>query len=167
MSPAPDGLHQGTRTQHTSSTLPMSSAATRSMISSLSCVLASVWPLLRLIEVSRRPQERWAWMERSNPRAGSNTERPVSWLLSAAIETEQGAAPADQFSISVDSSQCPVWKRPRRSSWSESAGQRPQPIFQPEPGVRAGNQRLGRSVAPEISLPGDCPCWLLAVNVRE
>jgi hypothetical protein len=31
----------GTRTQHTSSALPISSAATRAMISSLSCVSAS------------------------------------------------------------------------------------------------------------------------------
>src|SRR5215470_9129837 len=32
----------GTRTQHTSSALPISSAATRAMISSLSCVCASI-----------------------------------------------------------------------------------------------------------------------------
>ena len=38
----PGRSSHGTRTQHTSSALPISSAATRAMISSLSCVFVSI-----------------------------------------------------------------------------------------------------------------------------
>jgi hypothetical protein len=47
----PGWSSSGTRTQHTSSALPISHAATRSMISSSSCVLDSFWPP----DLDRRP----------------------------------------------------------------------------------------------------------------
>ncbi len=46
----------GTRTQHVSSALPTSSAAARSMISSLSSVLVSTWPP-QIVGEGRRPRE--------------------------------------------------------------------------------------------------------------
>jgi hypothetical protein len=40
-----------------------------------------------IIGEGRRPQEPWACMEKSNPRARSDTERPVSWLPAPGLET--------------------------------------------------------------------------------
>ena len=73
---------RGIRTQHTSSALPISSAATRSMISSLSCVSASIFACLTSTEPEggRCPQEPQGHMEESDPRARSDTEAPKDRL---------------------------------------------------------------------------------------
>src|SRR5215469_11134672 len=43
--------------------------------------------LLRIIAEGRRPRERWAGVKESDPRARSDTERPVSWLPAPGLET--------------------------------------------------------------------------------
>jgi hypothetical protein len=69
----------GTRTQATSSALPMSNAATRSMISSRSCVSSSITGPPARATHDGRPQELQGTGE-SNPRARSNTEGPMTQL---------------------------------------------------------------------------------------
>ena len=84
----------GTRTQHASSALPLSSAATGSMISSLSCVFASIGPAsLGIIGEGRRRQEPWARAKKSNPRARGDAERPVSWLPAPGLGTTSTIKP--------------------------------------------------------------------------
>jgi hypothetical protein len=98
LQPLPRMVLAGTRTQHISSALPISSAATRSMIRSSSCVLISTLPP-PAVGSGHCPQESWAQLEKSNPRARSNTERPVNRLPAPGLETiskiKQSSASAD------------------------------------------------------------------------
>src|SRR6516225_9182365 len=55
------------------------------MICSSSCVLVSIWPPHG--RGGRCPQEPRAQLEKSNPRARSNTERPVKRLPASGLET--------------------------------------------------------------------------------
>jgi hypothetical protein len=75
--PGVSGL--GTRTQATSSALPMSNAATRSMMSSRSWVSSSIAVLPAPAHHGGRPQELQGTGE-SNPRARSDTEGPTAQL---------------------------------------------------------------------------------------
>jgi hypothetical protein len=65
--------------------LPMSSAATRSMISSLSCVVVSISASSR-DRGGRCPQEPGAQVEKSNPRDQRHTERPAKRLPAPGLE---------------------------------------------------------------------------------
>src|SRR6516165_12703832 len=78
----PSRSSSGTRTQHTSSALPISSAATRAMISSLSCVFVSILACLAVTgtEGGCCPREPSGQLEESDPRAQGDTEGPKGWL---------------------------------------------------------------------------------------
>jgi hypothetical protein len=89
-------------------------------------------------------------MEKSDPRARSDTERPVSWLPAPGLETTS--------TIKVVG----------------VSGRRPPPIFRPEPASAQGYQWLGRlrlgfpeqrlcrsSPAACLMIDRDCP-WITA-----
>jgi hypothetical protein len=99
--------------------------------------------LLRIIGEGRRPQERWAWVKKSDPRARSDTERPVSWLPAPGLET---------------TSTIKLGRRQRTAATTN---------FPTRTGVHAGHQGLGRSVVQEPAYQERRSCWPPALSVRE
>jgi len=112
----PGRSSSGTRAQHTSSALPISSAATRAMISSLSCVSVSILTCLAVIgtEGGHCPREPQGHMEESDPRAQGDTEEPIA------------------------GSRHPAENRPRRSWRNRRQQAAATPDFPPRTGVTAG-----------------------------
>src|SRR5207248_8701443 len=66
----------------------------------------------------RRPQEPRAHLEKSNPRARSNTEQPVSWLPAPGLET---TSTIKQWTASAGSSH-PQFSAPNGRPCRESCG---------------------------------------------
>jgi len=127
----PGRSSSGTRAQHTSSALPISSAATRAMISSLSCVSVSILTCLAVIgtEGGHCPREPQGHMEESDPRAQGDTEEPIA------------------------GSRHPAENRPRRSWRNRRQQAAATPDFPPRTGVTAGipgaeKRKVGGSTPP-------------------
>src|SRR4029450_3581828 len=76
----------GTRTQHTSSALPISSAATRPTISSVSLVSSSTRPPARRRANSRAARRSRKGQAESDPRAQGNTEGPIARLPASDLD---------------------------------------------------------------------------------
>src|SRR5450759_3674167 len=111
----------GTRTQHTSSALPISRAATRAIISCSSCVSSTTnFPSSRLTATnSKVAARRSCWdSDEANSRARGNTEGPIN------------AAPGARLTDGLN--------EPRNSD----IGGQPQPHFQPGTGGPEGQWGL-------------------------
>src|SRR5262249_7540111 len=92
---------------------------------------ASTWHAsLGILRKGRRPQERGAWMKKSDPRARSDTERPVSWLPAPGLET---------------TSTIKLGRRQRTAATAD---------FPTRTASVQGYQRLGRSVARSVLIAG-------------
>jgi hypothetical protein len=128
--PGASGL--GTRTQQTNCALPISSAATRAMTSSLSCASSSTLRLLTSAATGAVARGSRQARAEADPRAQGNTEGPMARRPASDEET--------------------VSHRPRSNDVSE----RPRPIFTPEGASRPGRPAT-KSVFSDLGPGLGCP----------
>ncbi len=127
----PGRSSSGTRTQHTSSALPISSAATRAMICSSSCVSVSIWlpPTIDRTEVAAAAR-----------RSHGHCWRNLILVLAATLKGP-GLAPRTRLINDLED-----------QGSDGVSGQQPPPIFRPE---RASPQ--GISMADKEEVRGSSP----------